>query len=162
MEIKIKGNPFTVPGKQVQVGEQGPDFSMKNLDDKVMSLGDFKGKTTILSVVPDIDTRICALQTKRFNQEASRLPNINLVTISTNTKEEQGQWCAAEGVTMTMLRDENRDFGKAYGLYLPENDINVRALIILDKDGQVIYEKINSEVSEEPDYEAALKVANHN
>lgn len=159
MEINIKGKPFTVPGKQVKVGDQGPTFNMKDLNDRSLTLGDFQGKRTILSVVPDIDTRICALQTKRFNQEAGRLPNINLVTISTNTKEEQENWCAAEGVDMTMLRDEDREFGKAYGLYLPENDIDVRALIVLDEMGKVIYEKVNQEVSEEPDYDAALAAA---
>lgn len=156
MEIAIKGQKMMVPGKQVSVGEQAPDFSMKDLNDKVFSLADFNGKPTILSVVPNIDTSICALQTKRFNQEAGRLPGVHLVTISTNTKEEQSQWCAAEGVDMTMLRDEDRSFGKAYGLYLPETDFDVRALIVLDEVGKVIYEKVSSEVSEEPDYQAAL------
>lgn len=154
MKIAIKGQEFIVPGKQVIVGDQAPQFEMKDLNDKIYTSDTLKGKPTILSVVPNIDTSICALQTKRFNQEAGRLPGVNLVTISTNSKEEQSQWCAAEGVDMVMLRDEDRSFGKSYGLYLPENDFDVRALIVLDEAGKVIYEK----VSEEPNYQAVLDV----
>lgn len=156
MEVLIKGQSFEVVGKEVVVGEQARDFKMQDLNDTYYTIEDFKGKPTILSIVPDIDTSICAIQTKCFNKEAGQLPNVNLVTISTNTKEEQQAWCAAEGVDMTMLRDENREFGKDYGLYLPAKDFNTRALILLDESGKVVYSKISEEVSAEPDYQAVL------
>ncbi|QIL46913.1 thiol peroxidase [Vagococcus coleopterorum] len=160
MKISIKGEEFTLPGQPVSVGAQAPDFKMQDLEDTVKTLADFQGKPTIISVVPAIETRICQLQTKRFNQEAGNMPEVNLVTVSTDSKETQANWCASEGVTMTMLRDEDREFGKAYGLYLAEKDFDTRALIVLDTNGQVAYVKVSEEVSEEPNYRAALDIVN--
>ena len=116
MQVTRKGTIFEVPGIQPKVGDQAKEFELKSLDDKVYRLADFLGKPTILSIVPDIDTRVCALQTKRFNEEASKIDEVNFVTISNNTKEEQANWCGQEGIDMLMLHDPENTFGETYQL----------------------------------------------
>jgi len=159
MEVTLKGSPLTVEGKQPTVGMMAPIFTLKNLQDQSVSLESLLGQPVILSVVPDIDTRICQLQTKRFNQEAGAMHDISFATISNNTKEQQANWCAAEGVDMEMLHDPDNRFGKAYGLYIPEANILARAIFVLNKTGEVVYEEIVSEIAQEPDYNQALTVA---
>lgn len=113
----------------------------------------------MISVVPDIDTRVCALQTKRFNQEAGNIRGVQFVTISNNTREEQDNWCAAEGVDMEMLHDKDGSFGKAYGLFIPELGKLARSIFVIDAAGKIVYEEISSEISEEPDYDKAIASA---
>ena len=132
---------------------------MKNLNNQEINLADYKGKTVLISVVPDIDTRVCSLQTKRFNQEAAKLDGVQIITISNNTVEEQANWCAAEGVEMEMLHDTEDSFGAAYGLYIPEMGRLARAIFVIDPEGTLVYEEIVSEVSSEPDYQQALEGA---
>ncbi|MGX7133014.1 thiol peroxidase [Enterococcus songbeiensis] len=160
LEVSRKGTMYKVPGKQPQVGELAPFFQLPDLQEKSHSLPDFKGKPTILSVIPDIDTRVCALQTKRFNQEASKISAIHFVTISNNTKEQQAAWCGQEGVDMLMLHDTDHSFGDAYGLWIPEFGHLARAIFVLDSKGVVQYQEISQEISQEPNYEQALAAAN--
>ena len=158
MQVTRKGTIFEVPGIQPKVGDQAKEFELKSLDDKVYRLADFLGKPTILSIVPDIDTRVCALQTKRFNEEASKIDEVNFVTISNNTKEEQANWCAAEGVkNMQLLSDKAFDFGKNAGLYVADNDTDARSVWVLDNDGKVLYRELVIEQTNEPDYESVLQ-----
>lgn len=159
MQVTLKGNPVELEGIQPMIGEKAPVFSLIDLQDKLVDLASLSNKPLILSVVPDIDTSVCAIQTKRFNQEAASETGINFVTVSNNTKEEQGNWCAAEGVDMTMLRDEDLEFGKNYGLLIPEIGRLARAIFVIDTKGNIIYEEIVAEVSHEPNYVAALNAA---
>ena len=159
MEVLLKGKPVELVGTPPKVGEKAPLFSLKNLSDDVVSLEKLKGQPVIISVVPDIDTSICALQTKHFNQEAAAIKEIQFLTISNNTKEELANWCAAESVDMTMLRDEEGVFGKEYGLFIPEMNRLARAIFVLDKDGVISYEEIVAEIATEPDYTKALERA---
>ncbi|MGX7025447.1 thiol peroxidase [Vagococcus hydrophili] len=159
MQVTLKGNPVELEGIQPIVGEKAPVFSLVDLQDKLVDLASLSNKPLIVSVVPDIDTSVCAIQTKRFNQEAASENGINFVTVSNNTKEEQGNWCAAEGVDMTMLRDEDLEFGKNYGLLIPEIGRLARAIFVIDTKGNIAHEEIVAEVSHEPNYQAALDAA---
>lgn len=156
MKITKKGEEVEIIGVQPEVGNQAPEFSLKNLKDEIVHLSDFAGIPVLISVVPDIDTRICSLQTKRFNQEAANVEGVKFITISNNTKEEQANWCAAEGVDMEILHDTEGAFGEAYGLFIPEMGRLARGIFVIDKDGKLVYEAISTEIAEEPDYAAAL------
>ena len=149
MNVTRKGHVLELTGEQPKVGTKAPVFSLKNLNNQEINLADYKGKTVLISVVPDIDTRVCSLQTKRFNQEAAKLDGVQIITISNNTVEEQANWCAAEGVEMEML----------HGLYIPEMGRLARAIFVIDPEGTLVYEEIVSEVSSEPDYQQALEAA---
>jgi thiol peroxidase len=159
MNITRKGEVLEVPGTQLKTGDKAADFSLKDLGDKQYTLQNFAGKPTILSVVPDIDTRICALQTKRFNIEASQIEGINFATISNNTKEEQANWCGQEGVEMVMLHDPENTFGESYSVLIPELNRYARVIYVLDQEGVIRYEEIVPEMAQEPDYDKALAVA---
>lgn len=159
MNVKRKGQPVALMGEQPKVGTKAPDFTLPNLENQPVKLSDLAGQPVLISVVPDIDTRICSLQTKRFNQEAAAVAGVHFLTISNNTKEEQASWCAAEGVDMEILHDEEGEFGQAYGLFIPEMNRLARAIFVVDKEGKLIYQAISSEIAEEPDYQAALQVA---
>lgn len=159
MKITLKGNPVELEGVQPIIGDKAPSFSLQDLKDNTVELTTSINQPLIISVVPDIDTSVCALQTKRFNQEAATETGINFVTISNNTKEEQSNWCAAEGVEMTMLRDSDLEFAKNYGLLIPAIDRLARAIFVVDTTGTIVYEEITPEVSQEPDYTKALEAA---
>lgn len=159
MKLTKKGEPVTLPGTQPAVGEKAPDFSLTDLNGDTHHVKDFLGKPTILSIIPDIDTRVCAIQTKRFNMEASQITEINFATISNNTKEEQGAWCGQEGVDMLMLHDPENTMDESYHLLIPEMGRYARTIFVLDKDGMIKYREIVPEVSQEPDYGKALAAA---
>lgn len=156
MKVSKKGQILDVEGVQPLIGEKAPDFSIPNLKNDLVKLSDLEGEPVLISVVPDIDTRVCALQTKRFNHEAATIDGIKFLTISNNTIEEQSKWCAAEGVEMEMLHDEDGTFGKQFGLFIPEMGRLARAIFVLDAQGIIVYEQISEEIAEEPDYAKAL------
>ncbi len=159
MHITKRGVTYHLEGVQPKTGMPAPDFHVKNLEDESKTLKDFEGQTLIISVVPDIDTRVCSLQTKQFNQTASELEGIQLVTISNNQKEQQKSWCAAEGINMEMLHDTALDFARAYGVYMPEMEKLARSVFVVDGSGQLVYQEIVPEMTEEPDYQAAITAA---
>lgn len=159
MHITRKGENLEVSGVQLTVGEKAATFSLKDLNDKTYTLADFSGKPTILSIIPDIDTRVCAIQTKRFNLEASQIATINFATISNNTKEEQANWCGQEGVDMIMLHDPENTFGENYGLIIPALNRYARSIYVLDQAGVIQYAEIVPEMTNEPDYTKAIEAA---
>lgn len=159
MKVTLKGTEMALEGVQPKVGDQAPDFSLKNQKNEEVSLKGLLDKPVLISVVPDIDTSVCAIQTKKFNQEAGKLANIHFVTISNNTREQQADWCAAEGVDMQLLHDTDLSFAKAYGLFIPEFGHLARSIFVIDRDGKIVYEQIVPEIVDEPDYQAALKAA---
>ncbi len=159
MKVTLKGQPVELEGNQPVVGEKAANFSLVDLNDSLVELTQLLDKPVIVSVVPDIDTSICALQTKRFNQEAASIKGINFVTISNNTKEQQSNWCAAEGVDMMMLRDSDLEFGKNYGLFIPTINHLARALFVINQEGVISYEEIVPEIAQEPDYTKAIEAA---
>lgn len=159
MNVTKKGEVVEIIGVQPEVGTKAPAFSLKNLNDEIVNLSDFTGTPVLISVVPDIVTRICSLQTKRFNQEAATVAGVKFITISNNTKDEQANWCAAEGVDMEILHDTDGTFGNAYGLFIPAMGRLARGIFVIDKEGKITYEAISTEISEEPDYDKALEQA---
>lgn len=140
----------------LSAGEVAVDFSLNDLSDKKVVLSELLDKPVIISVFPDINTSVCSMQTRQFNQLASENSNLNFLSISNNTKAEQENWCAAEGVDMTVLHDTENIFGKAYGLYAPEIDHLSRAVYVIKTDGTIGYSEILSEITDEPDYQAVL------
>ncbi len=158
MKITKHGEELILAGTPPKVGDKAPDFSIVNLKKQIIQLSDLLGRPVLISVVPDIDTRVCALQTKRFNQEAAKISEVTFLTISNNSREDQLDWCAAEGVDMQMLHDTELKFGQSFGLYIPEIDHLARAIFILNKEGIIVYEEIVPELSQEPDYDQALEV----
>ena len=137
---------------------QAPDFTLTDLNQNPVMLSKLTDPI-IISVFPDINTSVCALQTKHFNIAAAANQAISFLSISNNTAKEQVNWCAAEGVDMTILSDEKNTFGELYGLVLPEANLLARSVFVI-KDGQIIYSEILSEMSNEPNYDKALEVAN--
>lgn len=156
MNITKGEDILTLVGTERKVGDKAPDFTLNNLEDEAISLSQLLTQPVLLSVVPDIDTRVCSIQTKRFNKEAAEIEGAALVTISKNTKEEQANWCAAEGVDMEMLHDTEFTFGRKYGVLIESLGLLARSVFVIDKDGTIVYREIVSELTDEPDYSAAL------
>ncbi|SEK31723.1 thiol peroxidase (atypical 2-Cys peroxiredoxin) [Carnobacterium iners] len=159
MEFTKKGKLLKIEGTQPNIGEMVPNFFVRNKNDETISLENCQGEITLISVVPDIDTRVCAVQTKAFNKNVSELEGINLITISTNTKDEQENWCAGEGIDMEMFRDVDLSFGKMYGIAIPELNVLARSVFIIDATGKLIYKEVVSEMSDEPNYDKAIESA---
>ncbi|MGB6179392.1 thiol peroxidase [Carnobacterium sp.] len=159
MEFTKKGEPLKVEGTQPVIGKMAPDFSVKNNENENVSLKDYRGNVTLISVVPDIETRVCALQTKSFNKNANELDGINLITISTNTKEEQKKWTAAENIDANMFNDTDLSFGKAYGIAIPDLGVLARSVFVIDANGKLVYKEVISEMVDEPNYDKAIENA---
>lgn len=133
-----------------------PDFTLSDLKGNKITLSKLT-KPVLISVFPDIHTSVCSLQTKHFNQEAAQHSEIDFLSISNNSADEQRDWCAAEGVEMTILSDDGT-FGKAYGLVLDGGPLAQRLArsVFVIKNGEIVYEEILTELTQEPNYAAAL------
>ena len=161
--ITMRGNPLTLVGNEVKVGQKAPDFGVLDNNLSPVQLSSFLGKVCILSSVPSLDTPVCATETRKFNEEASRLgPNIAILTISMDLPFAQKRWCGAEGITRLQTLSDHRDasFGNAYGVLIKELRLLARAIFLVDQKGVLQYVQLVKEVTKEPDYEevwAALK-----
>ena len=158
--ITFKGNPMTLLGDDLAVGSPAPSFSLHYADAGIqeLTLENLKGKPSIISVVPSLDTPTCAVQTKRFNQDLASLGDkINAVTVSRDLPFAQARFCGAEDVSMRTASDyQTHAFGTDYGVTIDELKLLTRAVIVLDANGDVAYKEIVAEVTEEPDYDAAM------
>lgn len=159
--VTFKGNPLTLAGEEVQVGQNAPDFTLHYYSDglKTITPSDLQGKPTILSVVPSLDTPVCALQTKKFNEELAALGDgINAVTVSLDLPFAQGRFCGAEGISnmRTGSDYQNRIFGNNWGMLIEELKLLARGVFVLSADGKVVYAETVKEVTDEPNYRAAL------
>ncbi len=160
-DVKAGGQQIVLLGDELKVGQQAPDFRVVDNSFKPVRLSDFQGKTLMLSIVPSIDTGICSLQTKRFNEEVAKLPDsVQLLTISTDLPFAQKRFCEQEQVNnMAVLSDAVwRDFGSSYGLLIKDMGLLTRAIIIINQQGKVAYLQLVPELAQEPDYDAALQV----
>lgn len=157
MDLTFKGEGVTTLGQPPVVGTTFPDFTVTDKDGKKVELNDLLDKPLLISVVPNINTSVCSIQTKKFNNEVDGHSEINFVTISTNTVEEQSHWCAAEGVkNMQMLSDADHDFGKKTNLLIDSMGILARSVWVVDKNKQIIYSEILQEETNEPTYDKVL------
>ncbi|KQL57474.1 MULTISPECIES: thiol peroxidase [Bacillaceae] len=157
-QVTFKQKPVTLVGKQVQVGDKAPDFRVLANDLTEVTLADFKGKVKLISVIPSIDTGVCDAQTRRFNEEAATLNNTVVLTISVDLPFAQRRWCAAEGIdeVKTLSDHKEVDFGQAYGVLIDELRLLARSVFVVNEEDEVIYAQYVNEVSEHPDYDAAL------
>lgn len=157
MEITINGEKRQLVGNPPVVGDEFPHFKVFDKNGAKIKTRQLLGKVTLLSVVPDINTPVCSIQTKRFNATMDQFPDVNFLTISTNTTADQQKWCAAEGVkNMELVSDKEESFGYESKLLIPDEGVLARSVWILDKDGKVAYRQIVSELTDEPDYDKAL------
>ena len=160
--VTTKGKPLTLVGKELEVGESAPDFTVLDNDLSPVNFSSFRGKVCIISAVTSLDTSVCDLETRRFNQEADKLsPDIAILTISMDLPFAQKRWCGAAGVGKVITLSDHRDasFGKAYGVLIKELRLLARSVFVIDRDGIIRYIQIVKENSNEPDYEAALNAA---
>lgn len=160
--VTFKGNPLTLSGESVEVGERAPDFTLRCYTAGAMQTitpDDLRGKPTVLSVVPSLDTPVCQIQTKRFNEELGALGDqINAVTVSVDTPFAQNRFCGAENIANLRSGSDyfDRNFGRNWGMLIEELQLLARGVFVLDADGNVVYAEQVREVAEEPNYEAAL------
>lgn len=160
--VTFKGTPMTLVGEEVKVGQPAPDFTVHYFEGglKTISLADLKGKPTLISVVPSLDTGVCATQTKRFNEKLEALGDkINAVTISLDLPFAMNRFCGAENIKNIRVASDyqNRSFGNAFGVLIDELKLLARSVFVLDSQGKVVYAQVVKEVTEEPDYDAALQ-----
>ena len=159
--VTFKGNPLTLAGEEVKVGAQAPDFDLTFYKDGMHHVrkADLLGKPSIISVVPSLDTPVCQVQTKTFNQRLGAMGGkVNALTVSLDLPFAMNRFCGAENITALKVGSDymNRDFGTAWGVLIEELKILARAVFVLDKDGVVRYAQVVKEVAEEPNYDAAL------
>lgn len=157
--VTFKGNPMTLVGAEVKAGDKAPDFSVLAGDLSEVTLASSKGKIRLISVVPSLDTPVCDLQTKRFNEEASKLPaGIAVYTVSTDLPFAQKRWCGAAGADKITALSDHREtsFGKAYGVLIKELRLLARAVFVIGADDRIQYAEVVKEVTQHPHYEAAL------
>jgi thiol peroxidase len=159
--ITFKGNPMTLAGEAVTAGGAAPDFTLHYFEGgmQTLTLEDLKGKPALLSVVPSLDTPVCATQTKKFNESLGELGDrINAVTVSLDLPFAMNRFCGAENITNIRSASDyqERNFGQDWGTLIEELKILCRAIFVLDADGKVVHAQYVGEVAEEPDYDAAL------
>ena len=159
--VTFKGNPMTLAGEELQVGADAPDFTLHYFKDGFQTLtkADLAGKKSLISVVPSLDTGVCAIQTKTFNEKVAGLgDSVNAVTVSLDLPFAQGRFCGAEGIeNMQTASDyQDRNFGNSFGVLIEELKLLTRAVFVLDGSGKVIHAEIVPEVTDEPNYDSAF------
>ncbi len=156
--VTFKGDPLTLVGPELQAGDQAPDFNVIDGDLGPVNLASSAGKVRLISAVPSLDTPVCSDQTKRFAEALPGLPeNVQVLTISADLPFAQGRWCGAEGVEMTTLSDHRElSFANAYGVLIKELKLLSRAIFVIDAEDKITYVEIVPEVTDFPDYDAAL------
>ena len=161
-QITMKGNPLTLLGEPLQIGQKAPDFEVQANDLSAVKSGELNGKVSIICSVPSLDTSVCDTETRKFNEQAAKLSNdIAIWTISMDLPFAQKRWCGAAGVEAVKTLSDHRDasFGRAFGVLIKELRLLARAVFVLDKQGVIKYTQLVKEVANEPDYDAALKAA---
>lgn len=155
--VTFAGNPITLEGNVVKPGDKAPDFTVLDQDLSEVKLSDFTG-VRVISVVPSVDTGVCAAQTKRFNEEAA-LENATILTISADLPFAQKRWAEENGLSQAKIFSDHRDlsFGEAYGVIMKEFRLLARSVFVIDSDDQVIYAEYVSEGTNHPNYEAAIE-----
>jgi thiol peroxidase len=160
--VTFKGNPLTLVGDEVKVGQSAPDVELLTNALSAVKLSAFRGKVCIITSVPSLDTPVCDRETRRFNEAAGKLgADVVVLTVSMDLPFAQARWCGAAGVTNVQTLSDHRQaaFGTSYGVLIKELRLLARAVFVVDKQGTVRYVEIVREVTDEPDYAAALAAA---
>ena len=162
-KITLKGTPCTTSGDLPKVGAKAPDFKLVNGSLADVGLADFKGKKKIINIVPSLDTPVCAVSTRRFDEYAAKDRNTVVLVVSSDLPFAQTRFCSAEAthvVPLSMMRD--RHFARDYGVLIqdgPLAGITARAVVVLDADDKILHTELVSEIGQEPDYAAAIAAA---
>lgn len=159
-KITMKGGPLTLLGPELKVGDTAPDVEVLDNDLQAVKLSAFRGKVCVLSSVPSLDTPVCDMETRRFNEEAAKLgEKVQIVTISMDLPFAQKRWCGSAGVDKVVTLSDHRDaaFGLAYGVLIKELRLLSRVVFVVDGAGTIQYIQTVKEVTQEPDYEAILE-----
>lgn len=159
-KVTFQGNELQLEGSLPRVGDKAPDFVLISNSLEPVTLKDFAGKTLVLVCVPSLDTPVCDLETRRFNEEAAKLSdNVKIVAVSRDLPFAQARWCGAANIknVQTLSDYLARDFGKNYGLTIEKLGLLARAIFVVDAKGVLVYEQLVPEVTNEPDYAAAIE-----
>ena len=162
--VTFKGNAVELSGVELKTGDKAPDFNLQSQALEDLSLASFAGKTLILAAVPSLDTSVCAVETKRFNEEVAKLEGVDVVVASMDLPFGAKRWCGAEGVENVQTGSDHRDasFGENYGVLIKGgalDRIHTRAVFVIGSDGVLKHVEYCSEIAEHPNYEAALAAA---
>jgi len=154
----FKGNPLTLVGAEVKVGQKAPDFTVLAGDLSPVTLASSKGKTRLIISVPSLDTPVCDAETRRFNEEAAKMSGVEVLVISMDLPFAQGRFCQTAGIKNLKTASDHRDasFGKAYGALIKELRLDARAIFVIDANDTVQYVEYVNEVTSHPNYDAAL------
>ena len=157
--VTMMGNPLTLLGPELKAGDTGPDAEILDNDLQPVKISQFGGKVCVISTVPSLDTPVCDMETRRFNEAAGNLgDDVSILTISMDLPFAQARGCGAAGVDKVITLSDHRDaaFGKAYGVLIKELRLLARNLFVVDTEGTIQYVQLVKEMTEEPDYEAVL------
>ena len=160
---KFKGQPVKVIGEFIKVGAVAPDFELVKTDLSSFSLKELNGMNVILNIIPSLDTGVCATSVRKFNQLAANQPNTVVLAISKDLPFAQGRFCTTEGITNVIPLSDYRytsDFAEKYGVLMTDGPLAgllARSVVVIDPEGKVVYTELVPEITQEPNYEAALK-----
>jgi thiol peroxidase len=162
--VTLKGNPVSLSGTELKVGDTAPDFLLQNNALEDVTLAESAGKTRIIATIPSLDTSVCHLETKRFNEEAAKLPNAAILVVSTDLPFGQKRWCGAEGVDKVVCLSDHRaaSFGKSYGVLISGGPLDrclTRAIFVVGADNKIKHVEYVAEIASHPNYDAALAAA---
>lgn len=160
--VTLKGEPIHTVGELPAPGQKAPDFLLTTVNLTDVTLADFRGKKKILNIVPSLDTGVCATSAKRFNEKVRGRDDLVVLTISCDLPFAQDRFCKAEGIdnVITLSQLRNRSFGKDYGVEIADGPLAgllARAVVVLDEDDTVVYTELVPEITQEPDYDEALR-----
>ncbi|WNB93933.1 thiol peroxidase [Bacillus sp. NEB1478] len=161
MSVTFKEKPVTLLGNQIKVGDQAPDFKVLANDMSEVTLADTKGSVRLIAAVPSVDTGVCDAEVRRFNEEAAKLDNVKVLTISVDLPFAQKRWCGAAGVENVQTLSDHKElsFGKAYGVAIEELRLLARSVFVIDSSDKITYVEYVDEVTSHPNYEAAIEAA---
>lgn len=159
--VTFKGKPITLLGSEIKIGDKAPDFTVLSTALEPVKLSDSNGKVRIISVVPSVDTPVCDLQTRHFNEDASQLGGVLVLSISVDLPFALAKYCAAQGIEniKTLSDHKDLDFGTKYGFVIEELRLLARGIVVVDKENIVRHVEYVKEIAEQPDYDKALAVA---
>jgi thiol peroxidase len=160
--VTLHGNPLDLAGATVSVGDHAPDAELLDNELNPVALSSLRGKTLVLLSVPSLDTPVCDVETRRFNQEAADLgDDVAVVAVSMDLPFAQARWCGGAGIENVQTLSDHREaaFGQAYGVLIPALRLLARAVFVVDAEGVIQYVQVVPEVADEPDYDAALDAA---
>jgi thioredoxin-dependent peroxiredoxin len=158
--VTFAGNPVTLTGNEIKVGDKAPQFFGTNQKLEQVSLSDFYGKTVVIAIYPSIDTGICQKQNRKFNEIATTMKDVVVLSVSLDLPFAQKRFCLAEGLDsiVTLSDYKEREFGNKYGFLIKELALLARGTVVIDKNGIVQLVEIVPEITTEPDYDKSLEL----